>query len=160
MRIGEIAIVGLPGKDKTSFIKSICQPISDKDGNMTFGQLQINDQLTLHLYGISIDEKTNLFAWDLVSTKMLGYVVLFNWFDETAISKIAPVIDFFEHRYGSFLVIAAYIDDGDYPLPESFIKEGIPLTPETRLVFCKLGDETTNKRAVVTLINMIIDKLP
>jgi len=160
MRIGEIAIIGPPGKDKQLFIKSICQTVSDTNGNMSFGSLQINDQLMLHLYGISLYESVQSFAWDLVSKKMLGYVVIFNWLDEEVIPKIAPTIDFFAHRCQNPIVIAAYVDDSDFPLPELYIHNGISLTPECRLMFCKLADEKTNKHVLVTLLNMIIDRLP
>lgn len=160
MRIGEIAVVGPPGKAKTEFIKSICQTSSEKDENTSFGKLQVNDQLMLHLYGISVDRNTRTFAWDMISKKILGYVVLFNWFDEKAVTEISPIIDFFSKRYETSLILAAYVDNGDYPLPKPFIEDGIPLAPESRLVFCKLNDKQTNNMVLVTLINMIISRLP
>ncbi|MBN1349372.1 hypothetical protein JXJ21_08180 [candidate division KSB1 bacterium] len=160
MRIGEIAVISPPGKANTSFISSICPAQCEGDNKTCFGRLQINDQLMLHLYGISIDENIMTFAWDLVSKKMLGYILLFNWFDEKAISSISPIVDFLSSRYETVMVFAAYTDQGNFPLPEPYIDDGILIAPDNRLVFCRLDDSQSNRHIVISLINMIIEKLP
>ena len=79
MRIGEVLVISPPGSLNQSFINAVCQKLEHQDNDVNFGRLPINDELALHLYGLPMKQMDNPAAWDLISPKMLGYILLFDW---------------------------------------------------------------------------------
>ncbi|MFQ5822634.1 MAG: hypothetical protein ACE5JB_01100 [bacterium] len=156
MRIGEIAILGPAKKIKQDFIKAVCDEIVIQTDKLIFGRLLIDNQLVVHLYGLEISEKELSFAWDLVSKKLLGYVVLFNWNNSESLSSVKSIIDFMTSRYNIPLVIAANLEKDSEPIPEEFIDVDFHISEQSQFTFCRLSKPESVKKVLIILINSVI----
>jgi|GEM_PF-421551 len=159
MRIGEIAIVGPSQKAKIDFIKSACKEILVDSEELIYGRVQVNDQLVLHLYGLEgPDQETNPF-WDLVSQKLLGYVILFDWDDPNGFPLVKETIDSITDRYRIPLVIAANIARLPSSIPTNFINTDLNLAEQSQFTFCNISEPRSVNNVLVTLIDSLIEKL-
>ncbi len=159
MRIGEIAIVGPGLETKKKFIKAICEEIVIETESLIFGRLQINNQLVIHLYGLDWSEKQLHHAWDLVSQKLLGYVVLFNWNHADSYTSARSIVDNLTARYTVPVVIAATLQNGQAPVPEEFLNAEFNLTQQSQFTFCKLSEPESVRNVLIKLINSAIEHL-
>jgi signal recognition particle receptor subunit beta len=158
LRIGEVAIISYDTRENEAFIRSICKKIDIKEQSLSFGHFDINDQLALYLYGISVGQKS--LSFDLISRKTLGFVIIFNWEDKKALEITKPVIDYFSRKYNAPIIIVANIKDKkDPPIPNKFFElEGIPLSPNSRFTFGQIDDPESARNVMILLINMLIEK--
>jgi signal recognition particle receptor subunit beta len=159
MRIGEIAILGPDIKSKQLFIEAVCDEIFLQTDRLILGRLKINDQLIVHLYGLDLSEKDINFAWDLVSKKLLGYVVLFNWNNADSLASAKSMIDFLNSRYNIPLVIAANMEQGSNPVPEKLLDIEFDISDQSQFTFCRLSEPKSVRNVLIILINSIIDRV-
>ena len=157
MRIGEIAVVCPGFKNRHEFIKSVCDEIVVKTDKLVFGRLQVNEQLVIHLYGLDLTEKNITPAWDLVSKKLLGYIVLFSWNNADSYAKIKDTIESLS-KYELPLVIAATLQNGSFAFPKKLVNMELDLSDQAQLTFCKISDPQSVKNVLVTLINSVIER--
>lgn len=78
MRIGEIVIIGPNANEKQRFLAALSDDLALTTPDFSFGRLTINNQLLLHLYGITLHPDAKPLSWDLLGAKMLGCIVLFS----------------------------------------------------------------------------------
>lgn len=160
MRIGEIAIISYKAYENEDFIRSICRKIDIEQEAMSFAHFEINDQLALHLYGLSIDRQTKSLSWDLISRKILGYIIIFDWEDKQVFEATKPIIDHFSYADVPIIIVGSIKDKKDPPIPEKFFQpEGILLSPNSRFIFSQINDSASARKVMVLLINMLIEKL-
>jgi signal recognition particle receptor subunit beta len=161
LRIGEVAIISYKSKEKEDFIRSICKKIDIKNDSLTFGFFEINDQLALHLYGISVDHNNKSIAWDLISRKTLGFIIIFDWDDKEILDTTKPIIDYFSNNFNAPIIIVANIKNKkDPPIPDKFFEpDGIPLSPNSRFTFSQIDDPESARNILILLVNTLIEKL-
>jgi len=162
LRIGEVAIISHKVNEPEDFIKAVCGSIAIKNKTVNFGRLEIDEQLALHLYGISIENQNRSFFWDIVSRKMLGYILIFDWDDQKMLEAIKPLADHFSQSCEAPIVIVANIKDhNNPPVPEDFFKpEGILLSTNTIFTFGQVDDPESARKILILLVNMLISKMP
>lgn len=160
MRIGEIAVIGPDNDIRKSFIEAVCQKVEMSSEQLTFGRMPIDDQITLHLYGISVEKNNSKVSWDLLAKKMLGYVVLFSWDTPQSFDLVKSTLDELTLRYESSLVVAANVHNGGFNVHKTLIEEGISITTDAKLVFCDVSKPESVKQVLLTLVNLLIDKTP
>ncbi|MDQ7065601.1 MAG: hypothetical protein Q9P90_15295 [candidate division KSB1 bacterium] len=158
MRIGEIAIVGANAEEERAFVKSIADTVEVQNDRLTFGQFHVNDQLLLHLYGISLAEDENAISWDLISSKLLGFVVLFRWGDVESFRKCQKLVDTLISRYDAVVVVAGHTE-GRVPVLPSAFDFGIPIDKHGSFIFCNVFDPTSVRKVLIALVDLIIDQL-
>jgi len=161
MKIGEIAIISYNSHHKDDFIRSICQKIDLKNELVSFGRFDANDQLVLHLYGVSIDSRDSELSWDLISRKMLGYVVIFDWNDKVSLETIKPIIDDFANTIKApFVVVGNIPDINNPPIPQSFFQDrGIFLSSNFRFTFGQVNNPESARKILILLIDMLLDRV-
>jgi hypothetical protein len=159
MRIGEIVVLGPNTNEKQRFLTSIADDIEMTSPEFSFGRLTINNQLLLHLYGVTLQPDAKTFAWDLIGRKVLGCIILFSWQDLTSFELIKPVIDQISTRYNTAMVVAAHMNSENWPDAEMFRTGGIALTPEGKFTFCDVDDPESAKHVLLALVNLLIDKI-
>jgi len=162
LRIGEVAIISHKASEPEDFIKSVCGSIEIKNKTVSFGCLEIDEQLALHLYGMSIENQNRSFFWDIVSRKMLGYILIFDWDDQKMLDAIKPIADNFSQSCEAPIVIVANIkDQTNPPVPDEFYKpEGILLSTNSIFTFGQIDDPECARRILILLVNMLIVKMP
>lgn len=159
MRIGEIAVLSSEADSKKKFIESACEEVHVHDDALIFGKRKINDQLVVHLYGLGRAEQYLNAAWDLVSMKLLGYIIIFNWNDPISYASAKSTIDFLTKRYDMPLVIAANLGDHGEPVPINLINAGINIDEQNYFTFCRMFDPDSVKKVLLTLMNAVIERL-
>lgn len=159
MRIGEVVIIGPDVENKRRFIKAVSDTIEIQNNHLTFGTLQINNQLMVHLYGITVSENNLNSSWDLVSRKLLGNVVLFNWNSPQSFSAAKAIIEFLTTRYSMPFVIAANLNNNSNLIPKPLINFGIRVANQGHFTFCKVSEPESIKRVLIILINSVLEKL-
>ena len=161
MKIGEIAVITPNNKISESFIKSICTKIDIKNGVVAFGHFNANDQLGLHIYGISLDNKEKSLSWDLISRKMLGYIVIFDWEDQISLETIKPILDQLSNNLPTPVIVVANVKDiNQTPIPPIFFfPEGIHISANSRFSFLQADRPESAKKIMVLLMDMLLQKL-
>jgi hypothetical protein len=157
MRIGEIAIVSPELETNRRFIKAVCDEVVLETERLIFGRLQINNQLALHLYGLKLTGNQPNPSWDLVSKKLLGYVVLFNWNQSDSFSAVKPFIDELSNRYQIPLVVTAALHTDQGTVPTHFHNVDFNLARQTQFTFCKLSEPSSMKSVLVSLVDQVIE---
>lgn len=158
MRIGEVAIISHASHEAEAFVRAICQRIDFSNKSVSFGRLEVNENLMLHLYGISAE--LNLRSLDLVSQKTLGFIIIFDWEDKQALEFTKSILDHCSRNFNAPIVVVASIKDKkDPPIPDRFYQlEGIPLSAGCRFTFGQIDDPQSARDAMRLLINMLIEK--
>lgn len=157
MRISEIAIFSPGLETNRRFVKAVCDEVVLETESMVFGRLQINNQLVLHLYGLKLADGQPNPSWDLVSKKLLGYVVLFNWNQAESLAAIKPLVDALSARYDVPMVVAATLQNGQHAIPEQIINVDFGLAKQNEFTFCKLSDAASIKKVLISLIDQVIN---
>lgn len=161
MRIGEVAVFGPPGEDKEVFIKSICNNVEIASDKICFGRLEINSQLVLHLYGISIEKDEMSISWDMLSPKILGYVFIIQWENQSTLDSVKHVLDYFAANYQApVIIVASVANKNDIPLPDKFyVPGGLTIDRNIRFVFCQISDPVSSKKVIVNIIDLLLEDM-
>lgn len=159
MRIGEIAIIGPEFENKQVFIKTVCNKIEIQNDALIFSRLPINSQLVVHLYGLNLSENNLNMTLDLISKKLLGYIVLFNWNIPDSYSSVKSMVDFITTRYNIPMVIAANLVNEANPVPKELLNVGFSIADHGHFTFCRISEPKSTKRVLITLINTVIERL-
>ncbi|NOZ60924.1 MAG: hypothetical protein GXO74_04515 [Calditrichaeota bacterium] len=161
MKIGEIAIISHNNRQRDAFIRSICEKLDLKNELVSFSRFDVNNQLALHLYGISIDRQDTDLSWDLISRKMLGYVVIFDWEDLISLESVKPILDnFAETLTAPFVVVGNVKDMKKPPIPKNFFQDkGISLSPNFRFTFGQVENRESARKILTLLIDMLLDRV-
>jgi small GTP-binding protein len=168
----KIVITGDVGAGKTAFINAISEiavvntdrPVSDEFKSlkadttvaMDFGRLTIDEGLVLHLYGTPGQVRFD-FMWEILSTGMLGFIVLFDSCRPETCWNTRRIIDFFEAVGDVPYVIVANKQDGRNALAPRDVGYILALDP-------KAGDSVlpcvaTNKEDVKRVLLALFEKM-
>src|SRR5262245_30067501 len=158
MRIGEIAVLGTNANERRGFIASVCTQLEMTTPHFAFGRLPINEQLMLHFYGLAVQSEGQTSSLDLLSRRMLGYIVLFPWQDEPAFSKIKPCIDYLTTRHEAALVVAAHTSQARVLPSLVLMQEGMVVNNEGKLAFFEEDDPASARRVLLSLIDLLIER--
>lgn len=158
MRIGEVAIISHTSHEAEAFIRAICQRIDFSNKSVSFGRLEVNENLMLHLYGISAE--LNLRSLELISQKTLGFIIIFDWENKQALEFTKSILDHCSRNFNAPIVVVASIQDKkDPPIPDRFFQlEGIPLSTGCKFTFGQIDDASSARNIMRLLINMLIEK--
>jgi hypothetical protein len=161
MRIGELMVISPPGRLSEIFITTVCDQLEQKGDLACYGRMLVNDQLALHLYGVQLNGNIDSVSWDLISPKLLGYIILFDWNEFSSLKKLSTSLDIFSTQFNAPLIIAGCVDNNaDIPMPSPFFEtSGIPIEKETRFSFCNISEPDSCKKVVATLIDILLEKL-
>ncbi|MCA9733650.1 MAG: hypothetical protein H6696_14060 [Deferribacteres bacterium] len=155
MRIGEIAVVSSDQGDRGHFLESLCDQIETVNEDISFGRYMINDQLLIHFYGIYPQE--DRLSLDLISQKILGYIILFRWGDVNSFRQAQKFADLFTSRYGASVVIAGHVDKNKPGMPKEF-ESGIPIDKRGVFIFCNISESRSVRKVVLALVDQILDQ--
>jgi len=159
MRIGEIAVVGPHAPAKRKFVRNVCDEIAAQTDDFIFGRLKVAEQLLLHLYGVSEFHCDPNLSWQLVSNKLLGYILLFDWQRSESLGNIKNILDELTAKQTPVIVVANIEEGSPSRIPAVFLKKGLGLTSSCQLTFCDVGNRKCAKAPLVLLLDTIIEKM-
>jgi len=155
-RIGEIVIVSCSNSNHWSFLRAICDNCEMTEHDVVLGQTKINEELDLFLYGLNANKNLHDFAWDLLVHKMLGYIVLYEWYNYVTFPHTLKIIDFLTDHIDAPLVIAADVHDQPFPIVPTMFEEGIPISSKGRFTYCCSSDSENVKGVLRMLCDILI----
>ena len=159
MRIGEIAVVGPHAPSRREFIRNACDEIVVQTDDLIFGRLTINNQLVVHLYGVNYTADKASPSWDLVSQKLLGYVVLFDFDRTDCYPQVQKLVDALAEVRDLPLVVAANLSQGSKNVSLEFLNIDINLAAHCDFTFCQAGNVNSVRETLVTLLDAVIEKV-
>ena len=152
-RIGEIVVVGPSITLQKRLITHLCNEVIVTSGNTVFGRSRITDELQLFFYGIGEKEHYQEFAWDIVGRKMLGYVVVFNWYDGKAFQETQRLVDYLARRLTAHGVIVGDVADAYLAIDHHVYEHGFSLSSK---LYFTLWD-STNKAGAKNVVKILVD---
>lgn len=158
MRIGEIAIVSPHEEENRRFIRALADTVEVESEQLAFGKLDINKQLTLHLYGITLRDLNSAVSWDLLSQKLLGFIAIFRWGETDSFRRVQKIVDYLTSKYDTSIVVVGQSKKKTPLLPAGFAA-GVPIERSGLFTFCNVDNPAEAKRVLLTLIDNIIDRL-
>ena len=158
MRIGEIAVIGTHANERKKFIAALCAQLEMATPHFAFGRFPINDQLTLHLYGLAVRAEDQTPSLDLLTRRMLGYIVLFPWGDDSAFAQIKPCLDYLATRHEAAIVVAAHAPQAQLPPSPALVQEGMDVSSEGKLAFFEEDNPASAKRVLLSLIDLLLER--
>jgi signal recognition particle receptor subunit beta len=130
---------GVPGKTTTTVA-------------MDFGRLTLTDELVLYLFGAPGQQRF-MPLWNDLARGALGALVLA---DTRRIEESFDVMTLLEER-GLRYAVAINQFDGAPAFPEEELREALDLLPSTPLITCDARDRASATRALITLVEYLID---
>jgi len=157
-RIGEIVVIGPTSSAKYHFIHSLCKRPVITEYDIIYGRMEINSELALFVYGMGYEQNHLNFAWDLVAHKILGYIVLFDWYDEQSFKVAQNILDFLT-EFEAPIIVAADVANKPYPIPTIAFRPSISISHQTHFTFCQSNQKESVKKVVVSLLDMVISRI-
>ncbi|UCE27828.1 MAG: ATP/GTP-binding protein [Candidatus Coatesbacteria bacterium] len=167
----KMLITGDVGSGKTEFIRTISEidPVSteakvtddladlklETTVAMDFGRITVDDDLVLHLYGTPGQIRFD-FMWEILSTGILGYIVMVDSTRPQTCPATRRVIDFFEVISDVPYIVVANKQDVDNAFSADDVRhilsldEGVPVLP------CSALDKEDVKEVLLTLFERIL----
>jgi signal recognition particle receptor subunit beta len=130
---------GAPGKTTTTVA-------------MDFGRVTLSDDLVLYLFGAPGQDRFK-HLWHDLARGALGALVLA---DTRRIEDSFDVMTLLEERGLPYAVAINQFDDAP-KFPEEELREALDLLPSTPLVACDARDRASSTRALITLVEYLID---
>lgn len=130
---------GVPGKTTTTVA-------------MDFGRVTLSDDLVLYLFGAPGQDRFK-HLWHDLARGALGALVLA---DTRRIEDSFDVMTLLEERGLPYAVAINQFDDAPV-FPEEELREALDLLPSTPLVACDARDRASSTRALITLVEYLID---
>ena len=121
--------------------------------------LPINEQLVLHLYGLAAPiAAQNPPSWDLLARKLLGYVVLFAWQDQTSFEQIKLGLEQITARAETALIVAANVAAADLPALQALRNKSIFVNQQGQLTFYQEDDPQSIKKVLLALVDLLLER--
>ena len=158
MRIAEIAVIAPQPEERKKFIAAVCSQLEVTGEHLTVGRLAINDQLVLHLYGLAVQPETQTLSWDLLSRKLLGYIVLFSWQDKASFENIKASLDQIAARSEAVLVVAANVGAAELPAMQALSNKSLFVNYQGKFTFYQEDDPESVKKVLLTLIDLLVER--
>jgi signal recognition particle receptor subunit beta len=158
-KIGEIIVVSPSDDDSRKFIQAVCRQAFTVNHAVTYGEMEINKNLSLYFYGIGYKRSKYNFAWELVAKKVLGYVILFNWYDDVLFAETKEMVHFLTLRVEAPIIIAGDVQDHPFPVGQRIFQPSITLSRQTKFMLCRLSERTSVKKIIISLLDSLIDQM-
>lgn len=154
-RIGEFIVAGPSLSLQKRFITHICNEVVITNNNTVFGRSKITDELQLFFYGIGEKEQYQEFAWDLVAPKMLGFILVFNWYDGNEFSSAQQLLDDLASQIDGHGIVIGDVSEMTLPIDPKVYEQGFTFSPK---LWFTLWDSTLKSDAK-NVLKILIDSL-
>ncbi len=154
-RIGELVLAGPSLALQKRFITHICNEVVVTNNNTVFGRSKVTDELQLFFYGIGEKDQSLEFAWDLVAPKMLGYILVFNWYDGYEFSSVQQLLDQLSSQIDSHGLVVGDISEMSLPFDPKIYESGFTLSPKLSFTLW----DSTLKADAKNVLKILVDSL-
>jgi signal recognition particle receptor subunit beta len=120
---------------------------------MDFGRVTLSDELVLYLFGAPGQHRFTP-MWRDLAQGALGALVLA---DTRRLEQSFDVMSLLEERDLPYAVAINQFDDAP-AFPEEELREALDLLPDTPLITCDARDRASSTRALIALVEHLIDR--
>jgi hypothetical protein len=157
-RIGEILIIGSSPNAADRFIRTICPDVVVQSPELVAGKVEINSELLLYCYGVCETSGTGLQNWDVVASKIMGYVLLVDWHSAPALQNFCNLVNEAALHFTVPYLVAAEVGALGLPYPVLLQQSVLKLDPTARLVFYQGDDKEQIRRVILALFDLLLEQ--
>lgn len=155
-RTAELVVLGPSFTLQKRFLTHLCNEVVLTKENCAFGRTRISNELELYFYGLGEGEKSQDFAWDLVAGKMLGFFLLFNWFDGASFQKALETADELSRRFDAHGVIAGDLAENLVPVNEKLAGYGFSLSERLYFALWNSAGKDSSRGLMRLLVDAVM----
>ena len=156
-RIGELVVAGPSVALQETFIRAICPDVVRTSNDTIFGRTRITDELFLFYYGIgNCDPRRSTFAWELVAPKMLGVILVFDWYVQDSFQAAQELIDRYSRQFEAKIIAAGDTETLKMPIPLRAFDAGFSIFPNVHCALWNSSQPASAKRVMRTLMDSIM----
>jgi len=156
-RIGEFIVSGPSLALQKRFITHICNEVVITNNNTVFGRSKITSELQLFFYGIGEKEQYLDFAWDLIAPKILGYIIVFNWYDGNEFSSAQQLLDDLSSQVDCHGLVVGDVSEMSLPIDPKAYEHGFTFSPKLLFTLWDSTLKSDAKNAMKILIDSLIN---
>jgi signal recognition particle receptor subunit beta len=159
VRAVKVVMTGPVGAGKTTLISTISETVvaPSDEGALDFGRVTIDDGLVLYLFGTYGQARYQL-QWEILSTGMLGFVVLVDGSRPESATEAARMLELFRGRAPHVIAVNQLPADGaEAVLAEVCDRLGLP--PDTPLLRCDARDRESVKAVLLALVEAVAEAM-
>ncbi|NOY78271.1 MAG: hypothetical protein GXO76_10440 [Calditrichaeota bacterium] len=158
MRVGEILIIGPKSVQKESLLKKLCDRVELPEKGIQVGWLSLDDEMLLQFYGIHWNRFAKSYAWDLLVTKALGVIVLFDWDRYETVQTAEEIVAYFQENFDIPLVVASEIGENSSSLiVRRAYQGGLVLNKNSKFTLYQFDQSDSIRQLVVDLVNINLE---
>lgn len=171
MQAVKIVVTGAYSAGKTSLIRTISDidivstehSVTDPDERqlksettvaLDFGTVEINDDVTLYLFGTPGQERFD-FMWDVLATGCIGYVVLVDSCRPAHLLETQRLMAHFARIVDVPFVVAANKQDDPAALPPAYIRRRLGVPADVPVIPCVARERESAKEVLLALLDQI-----
>lgn len=171
MQAVKIVVTGAYSAGKTSLIRAISDidivstehSVTDPDERqlksettvaLDFGTVEINDDVTLYLFGTPGQERFD-FMWDVLATGCIGYVVLVDSCRPAHLLETQRLMAHFAGILDVPFVVAANKQDDPAALPPAYIRRRLGVPADVPVIPCVARERESAKQVLLALLEQI-----
>ncbi len=174
MQSVKVVVTGPFNAGKTTFIRSVSEitvlsterQVSDVSGEgkgettvaMDFGRITVSDDVVLYLFGTPGQARFS-FMWETLSEGMLGFVVLVDAAEPSALADAREMITFFTEMSDVPFVVAANKVDADDTDSLLQVREDLELPAGVPLLPMDARDRESVKAVLLALLRRILESM-
>ncbi len=169
MQTATILVTGISGSGKTTFIQTLSDiPVTAKHLHLgvsksritlEVGRYQVDDDLTLQLFGTSGINRFE-FAWDInYSRNLLGYVVMVDGRLPVKPEDTLPMLHLFQKSALAPYIVAVNWQNHPDAMPIEELRATFHQPETTRFTPCDAKDSASAKKVLLALMYEIFERL-
>jgi len=160
MRVGEILIIGPKSVQKEPLLKKLCDRVELPEKGIQVGWLSLDDEMLLQFYGIHWNRFAKSYAWDLLVTKALGVIVLFDWSRHETVQTAEEIVEYFQENFEIPILVTSNLGDNSSPqITRRAYQGGLTLNKNTKFTFYQSGHSDSIRQLVVDLVNINLERI-
>ncbi len=160
MRVGEILIVGPKSVKKETLLQELCDRVELQEKGIQAGWLSLDDEMLLQFYGIHWSRFAKSYAWELLATKALGIIVLFDWERPETVQTAEEITEYFQENFEIPIIIASNVDENSTSqIAIRAYRGGLPLDKTSRFTLYQLNHLDSIRQLVVDLVNINLEQM-
>ncbi|GBD94674.1 hypothetical protein BMS3Abin05_02285 [bacterium BMS3Abin05] len=160
MRIGEILIIGPKSVGKEALLQKLCTQIETHEKGFELGLLPLDNEILLHFYGIPWSHYARSTAWDLIASKALGAIILFDWARPETVKTAEEIVEFFQMNATLPILVASKIEgDEASKIAIHAYSGGLQLSRSCKFTFYHPEQTDSLRQLIVDLVNINLEQL-
>lgn len=156
-KVAEVLIISPTENLAQQFIAPVASDLVQADQRVVFGRIKINEDLTLLLYGLESEGRSNQLVMELLGRRLLGCIVLFDWYSDASFESCKKLVDSITFKMSLPLMIAANVQDKGFPFSSELFEPYLSLSQTSRFTYYSSQQKSSIQNVLSTLVDIVIE---